>query len=201
LRIRFHFDTFAIGQIRRLTQMSIFRRSCNLVLAVALVLGGTGCSSESGSSAPEREFSMGTLVAVGGLTYTVIDQRWAEALPSSTGVRLPKERFLIIGISVTNGGGATAGIPLLTLVGSDGKEYQEETKGDGISNWLGYIRILEPAQTEHGRLLFDVPPGVYKLRVSSGGEPEDEVTALVTIPFRIETPSSVGEDTLTTPAQ
>jgi hypothetical protein len=182
--------------------MSLFRsRSCSLMLVAALVLGGTGCSSDSGPSAPEREVSMGTQITVGDLIYTVIDQRWAESLPSSTGLRLPKERFLILGISVTNGGSATGGIPLLTLVGSDGKEYQEETKGDGLSGWLGYIRILETAQTEHGRILFDVPPGAYKLRVSSGGEPEEEVSALVTIPFRLEAPTSVGEDTLAPPAQ
>lgn len=175
--------------------MSLFRYPNFAALGLALLaLTLGGCSKSDDSRTPEKVVEMGSPTAVGKLTYTIIDQRWAESLPGATGARLPQHRFLIIGLSVTNGGSDNAGVPLLSLVGSDGKEYQELSEGDGLAGWMGYIRIVEPVQTEHGKILFDVPPGAYKLRISSGGEPENEVTALVNIPFNVETPASVGSE-------
>ncbi len=50
---------------------------------------------------------------------------------------------------------------------------------------MGYLRLLQPRESRSGRLLFDVPQGAYKLRVSSGGDPESEQTALIDIPFQL----------------
>jgi hypothetical protein len=170
-------------------------RRMALGLAAAL-LGLAGCSREGGSTAPEQVVEMGTAVTVGPLSYTILDQRWHDSLPGGSGARMPNHRFLTLSLSVTNTGSEDAGIPLLSLIGSDGKEYQELSEGEGVTGWMGYIRLVDPAQTEHGRIVFDVPPGAYQLRVSSGGEPESEVTALVNIPFRIETPTTVDTETL-----
>lgn len=169
------------------------------VLTLAAALLAAGCARNRYADTPEPVVDMGAPIAVGPLTYTIIDQRWHDSLNASTGSRLPKHRFLSIQVTVTNGGSEQAGVPLLSLVGSDGKNYQEETNGDGLAGWLGYIRLLNPVQTEHGRILFDVPPGAYQLRVSSGGEPESETTALVRIPFQVEAPSSVGEESMAPP--
>lgn len=180
--------------------MSLFRSlKPGCVLAILALLCLPACTRQGADAVSEPMVEMGAPIATGPLTYTVIDQRWHESLPSSTGSRLPKHRFFSLHVTVTNGGAEQAGIPLLSLVGSGGKEYQEESNGDGLTGWMGYIRIIDPVQTEHGRILFDVPPGAYRLRVSSGGEPESEVTALVNIPFVVETPSSVGEETMTPP--
>lgn len=164
------------------------------VLAAALL--PAGCSRDRGADAPEPSVEMGTPITVGPLTYTIIDQRWHDSLNASTGARLPKHRFFSVQVTVTNGGAEPAGVPLLSLVGSNGATYQEESNGDGLAGWLGYIRLLNPVRTEHGRILFDVPPGAYQLRVSSGGEPESETTALVRIPFQVEAPGSVGEESM-----
>ena len=177
--------------------MSLFRSARATAAVAALVLSLASCSRRQAADAAESEVELGSAVSVGALTYTVIDQRWHESLNASTGPRLPQHRFFSASVSVTNGGADPAGVPLMTLVASDGKEYQELSNGDGLPGWLGYMRIVNPAQTEHGRILFDVPPGAYKLRVSSGGEPEKEITALVKIPFQVEAPASAGEETLT----
>jgi hypothetical protein len=44
-------------------------------------------------------------------------------------------------------------------------------------------------------LLFDVPQGACKLRISSGGDPESEQTALIELPlqFNSEVPRVPGE--------
>lgn len=164
---------------------------------LAAVLLMTGC--QRGGSANERVFQMGAPVAVGPLSYNVIDQNWYESLTTETGQRLPKHRFLILNLTVTNGGAGVQGVPLLTIVGSDGKEYMEETRGEGVPSWLGMIRSAGPAQTEQGNVLFDAPPGTYKLRVSSGGDPESEQTAMIVLPFRVEAPTTVGTDAIKPP--
>lgn len=178
--------------------MPLFRSSAAALIGAALLFAA-GCTRHRSSDTPEPVVEMGTPIAAGPLTYTIIDQRWHDSLIASTGSRLPKHRFFSVQVTVTNGGSEQAGVPLLSLVGSDGTTYQEEANGDGLTGWLGYIRMLNPVQTEHGRILFDVPPGAYQLRVSSGGEPESETTALVRIPFRVEAPSSVGEETMAPP--
>jgi hypothetical protein len=129
---------------------------------------------------------MGSQVAVGALTYTALETEWRDGLDSDKGPRTPKHRFLLIKVTITNGGGTESYAPLLYLVDGKGQEYIEEDKGDGVQNWMGTLRLLGPAQTSEGMLLFDVPQGSYQLRVSTGGDPEKEVAALVTIPFRLD---------------
>lgn len=176
--------------------MPLFRHSTAVLILTATTLVAAGCSRNRVADASEPLVEMGTPITVGPLTYTIIDQRWHDSLSTSAGQRLPKHRFLSVQVTVTNGGSEQAGVPLLSLVASGGKTYQEESNGDGLTGWLGYIRLLNPVQTEHGRILFDVPPGAYQLRVSSGGEPESETTALVRIPFQVEAPTSAGEESL-----
>jgi hypothetical protein len=47
---------------------------------------------------------------------------------------------------------------------------------------LGILRTLNPTETKDGRILFDVPPGTYSLRITDGGSQESERTALVALP-------------------
>ena len=169
------------------------------VAALAAILLMTGCRGSG--SANDRVFEMGAPVAVGALTYNVIDQTWYDALNTDTGQRIPQHRFLILNMTVTNGGAGVQGVPLLTIVGSDGKEYQEETRGEGVPSWMGMIRSAGPAQTEQGNIVFDAPPGKYKLRVSSGGDPESEQTAMINLPFRVDAPATVGTDAIKPPTK
>ncbi|HPQ17377.1 MAG TPA: DUF4352 domain-containing protein, partial [Bryobacteraceae bacterium] len=100
-------------------------------------------------------------------------------------VRIPEHRFLAIRLSVTNAGKATSGIPQLSLVNSRGERYPELTSGEGLTDWLGFLRQLKPGETEHGRVLFDVPTAAYRLRVTNDAEQENEVAALVDIPLQL----------------
>jgi hypothetical protein len=133
---------------------------------------------------------MGTAVTTGPLTYTADESEWHESLNSSKGPRLPTNRFLFIHVSITNASGEEHGAPLLELVNPQGQAFQEVSEGDGVPEWMGYLRLLQAHETRSGRLLFDVPPGSYQLRVAGGGDPETEQTALIDIPFQLtpETP-------------
>jgi hypothetical protein len=162
----------------------------------ALALALAGCKRSTGSAG--REYPMGAQVQVGPLIYTVIHAEWLNSLDASQGMRSPKNSFLAVQLSITNSGAADAGVPLLTLEDPSGKTYLEEDKGDGLEGWMGLLRLIKPAQTEQGRILFDVPPGVYRLRVTTGGDPEAEVYAHVKLTLRAD---EQKDDTAVIPAK
>jgi hypothetical protein len=131
---------------------------------------------------------MGEAVQVGPLIYTVLDAEWFDQLGDPPNVRVPQQRFLAIRVSVTNSGSGPSGVPTLRLEDSRGKAHEELTNGEGLSDWLGYLRTVKAAQTERGRLLFDVPLGTYRLRVVNDADPENERVALVEIPLQLGSP-------------
>lgn len=150
--------------------------------ALAICLLSAGCRPQVTTRA---EFQMGEKVPAGPLTYTVVEKVWRSQLGEMFQTRMPQNRFLVITISATNGGGAEVSVPLLQLEGSDGKTYQEVANGEGLDNWFGILRTLEPAQTGQGRILFDVPLSSYRLRLSDGDSVSGHY-AYVQIPLQID---------------
>lgn len=156
------------------------------LLAVACLISAGGCKTKSGSG-PEQVVSMGSTVAVGGLKYTVFQTEWKENLEGPQGVRTPKNRYMLLHLAVENASGDETGIPMFQLVNEKGELFDEENNGNGVTDWLGYLRTAKANSSERGTVLFDVPQTGYKLRVSSGGDdPEKEKTALVDIPLRVD---------------
>lgn len=151
--------------------------------ALAAALCMSGCSREK---IAEQVSPMGDHVSVGPITYSVFEASWKDDLPGSTGRRIPKNRFLVIRLTVTNGGSKDFSLPMLRLEGSDGKTYMEEDTGEGVESWLGLIRVISATQTADGRILFDVPPGTYKLQVVDDGDLENQKVRYVEIPFNVE---------------
>ena len=96
-----------------------------------------------------------------------------------------QNRFLVISISATNGGGSQVSVPMLELESPDGKIYKELENGEGVDNWFGILRTMEPAQTLQGRILFDVPLSSYRLKLSDGDSVSGHF-AYVQIPLQID---------------
>ena len=48
-----------------------------------------------------------------------------------------------------------------------------------------------PASTIRGSLVFDVPAGDYYLRITDGGDLENERTALIEIPMTLDAPGAL----------
>ncbi len=153
--------------------------------AVGLCAIAVGCSPRSTSEANLKMYAMGERAQAGALIYTVTEAEWLDRLGEEPNVRIPANKFLALEVSVTNSGASTSAIPLLSLVDARGQRYQEQTNGEGLAEWLGFLRRLKPAETEHGRVLFDVPPAGYRLRVVNDAEPENERAALVDIPLQL----------------
>lgn len=158
-----------------------------LLLPLALVLAG--CQREVDQ---KLTYAMGERVSNGPLTYVVVESAWATQLGDVFQARVPQNRFLLLSISVTNGGGGPVSLPLLNLEDGNGKVYQELSDGTGVTNWIGILRTIDPGQTQQGRLLFDVPLTSFRLRLPNDGEPGYEKFALVDIPLHIDSDEIVS---------
>jgi hypothetical protein len=170
-------------EVLKSTNVAMFAAACTLALS--------GCQK---SAAPERVGAMGAQVAAGQLTYTAVETEWRDSIETSKGPRIPKNRFLLVNVTVLNASSEQKAVPLLQVVDAKGGVHAEIAEGDGVADWMGYLRLLQPRESRSGRLLFDVPQGGCKLRVSSGGDPETEQTALIDLPLQLnsEVPRTPG---------
>lgn len=180
--------------------MTYYSRRAAIVAALIALAVAPACKTGTTGSA-EQTVSMGSTVAVGGLKYTVFQAEWKESLDSPQGARTPKNRYLLLHLAVENTTTEETGIPMLRLVNDKGEGFDEESNGNGVSDWLGFLRTAKPSSTERGTVVFDVPQTGYKLRVSSGGDdPEKEKTALIEVPLRIDVDTQQAPLPVDTPA-
>ncbi len=201
LHVSGFFDMVAKVEMRRIHPVPVNfftsrRRVCAGALAAAAALLLAGCDRQSASS---KVYEMGEEIATGSLVYVVTQTTWAEQLEGPAGLRIPTNKFLMVNVTVKNAGRDAAGVPLLAVIDTGGKEYMELDKGDGVPQWLGALRTLLAGASDSGNMLFDVPQGTYKLRVSSGGDVEKESTALVNMPYGVESGKTAPAYTLPTP--
>jgi hypothetical protein len=169
---------------------------CLKLCAVAAMAVLTSCSNPAGGSksGADKTYVMGAPAAVGPLSYTVLHSEWRESLETGDGVTTPKNRFLVLDLSIVSGGTEDTGVPLLSLVDDKGTRIMEEQKLAGLTSWLGLMRVLRPVETMSGKIVFDVPMAAYKLVITSGGDLEKEQEAFIEIPLRLEGQSMPGAD-------
>jgi Domain of unknown function (DUF4352) len=124
---------------------------------------------------------MGERAQVGPLIYTVFDSRWEISLGEQPTPRIPTNRFLIMNVSIVNSGGQASSVPTLTLIDDGGEAYQELDNGEGVANWLGFVRRVRPAESAQGTIVFDVPQKRFKLRVAD----EEDRYGYINIPLSL----------------
>lgn len=152
----------------------------SLLTAVLL----SGCSQKA---FPVRTYQMGEKVSLGSTVYTVFETQWLTHIGVPPDEKVPQNRYFLVRFSAVNGGGADLMLPALAVEDDTGKSYAEVTSDVGAPQWVGLVRQVHPAESIAGNMVFDCPPGHYKLRLS------DEVSgheALIDIPltFTAETP-------------
>jgi hypothetical protein len=127
---------------------------------------------------------MGERAQAGHLIYTVLDTRWAISLGQPPTPRIPTNRYLLINLVIINGGANPFDVPTFSLVDDAGQVYQELESGEGVPNWIGFVRRVSPADSLQGIIAFDVPQKEFKLRVAG----EEDSAAMVKIPLSIGEP-------------
>ncbi len=145
--------------------------------AAALVLSLGGCAERS---LPVQTYAMGDKVFVGHLAYTILETQWLTQLGEGAAARIPQNRFFLVRASIVNGGGSEVVAPTLSIENDRGTVYPELSSGDGVPRWIGYLRQIKPADSAQGNLVFDAPPGHYKLRVL---DEDSNNAALIDIPL------------------
>ncbi len=131
-------------------------------------------------------FQMGERAEIGSFVYSVLEARWAQQLGEGPSPRLPRASFLLLRVSATNGSARNFTIPQMVLVAPAGEEHPELSEGEGVADWIGLLRGVEPLETKTRWVLFDVPRADYRLRVADDAfDPADEKTALIEVPIRL----------------
>ena len=142
----------------------------------------SGCSSTGSAT---RIYQMGERAEVGSLVYSVLECRWATQFGEGAGSRTPRDRFLLLRLSVTNSSSREVSVPLTAVETAGGSSFDELTQVEGVPEWLGVLRKLKPVETVFGWVVFDVPQGDYKLRVADDALIAEEArTALIEVPLR-----------------
>jgi hypothetical protein len=134
---------------------------------------------------------MGERIQAGNLIYTILEVDWLEQISGT----VPKEsnsKFAVVRLSVTNAGNKEMSLPMLQLVDDKGNGVMELAEIEGVEEWLGVLRNISPAETIQGRIVFEVTPKNYLLRVTDAGEPDRERFAMVNIPLRLDQKAPVS---------
>lgn len=147
-----------------------------LLLSAAIYIG---CNA-SVSNNVTPIYGMGDRAPVNRLIYTAFDTHWMPQLETGVVPRIPKDRFFLVRVSILNGGNSEVVLPTLTIVDEKGQKYQELSEGDGVPEWLGYVRRVKPAETLAGNIVFDAPPQNYKLELTDESQ---EKKAMIEIPM------------------
>jgi len=157
--------------------MRYFRHAAGGALLLSLA-AWSGCAPEAAPGAAVHP--MGERVTTGSLVYNVFEAQWKAQLGDGAQARVPKDRFLLVRLSIANGGSAELMVPTLSIVDDSGQTYQELSDGESVPNWIGFLRHVKPAENLEGNIVFDVPPKHYRLRVA---DENGQKTADVDIPL------------------
>ena len=153
------------------------------LLPVLCLAAMTAACSRSKDISVLGTFQLGDRVQAGPLLYQASETEWRTDLGSD---RVPKDRFLLVKMSIENTGNRTIAVPGFELRSADGKSYQEVMERvEKVDNWLGMLRSVEPGKKIQGYAVFDVPVGAYSLAVSDAGDVANEKHALIKIPVEI----------------
>jgi hypothetical protein len=153
--------------------------------ALAALLSLTSCSG--GKDTSIKVFEVGSRAEVGHIVYTVFETQWLPSIGAGDSQRVPKNRFFLIRLSAVNSGSEEVLVPNMTLQDDQGNTIEELENGDGVNQWIGYLRKVRPADSLAGNVVFDAQPKHYRLRLT---DENGENPALVDIPlsFSAETP-------------
>ncbi|HUI54888.1 MAG TPA: DUF4352 domain-containing protein [Bryobacteraceae bacterium] len=155
-----------------------------LSLTAAVALSLNSCGSKP---AAVRTYDLGQRVELGHLIYTVFETQWLPVIGTGLGARVPQNRFFLVRMTIVNAGSEELLAPNLSIEDDQHNSYDELSNGDGVPQYLGYLRRLKPAESLAGNIVFDAPPKHFKLKVT---DENGDQSAYVDIPlnFTAETP-------------
>ena len=165
--------------------MHPIKKQTMLASAAVLALLSVFSCSETKKESSAKPWHVGERVPLGPFTYSVIESEWKTELTGSKGRIDPKQRFLVLKLTVANTAEERKSISLLQVRNDKGEEFPEMQELEGVPDWLGILRDVQPKKSDTGVIVFDVPFGHYRLIVNDGGVAGEERTSLVDIPLNM----------------
>jgi hypothetical protein len=158
-----------------------------LLLAVAVAAVSLLSSCGGDKPLPVRTYTMGEKVTVGHIVYTVFETQWLTHIGAGPDARVPQNRFFLVRMSALNSLSTDIIVPNFTLEDDNGNTYPELSSGEGVPQYIGYLRTVKGTDTVDGNAVFDAPPRHYKMKIS---DETSERAAYIDIPltFVSETP-------------
>ena len=132
-----------------------------------------------------RTVEMGEQAIIGPYRYKAYETLW----PLSLGERIPKDRFLVVKLTVENDVDQHSTIPSIDLVDDAGNVIPELSDGTGVEHWLGMVRTLTKDQQVDGTVVFDVAPRQYMLRVAD----DTDEFMYIRIPLNLNSEAPQGQ--------
>jgi len=161
-------------------------RFCVAGIVLASMLGSQGCAGRGDVATTVHQ--MGERVQIGPLIYTVLEVEWLSQLGSENpkSPQAPENKFAVIRLTITNSGNREISLPLLQIEDEKGNRYMELAEVQELDEWMGVLREISPAETMQGKIVFELKPQSYRLRLTNAAEPDVERFAYVTIPLRLD---------------
>ena len=150
--------------------------------AVLALLSVFSCG-ETKKESSAKPWQMGEKVPLGPFTYSVIESERKTELTTSKGRLDPKQRFLVLQLTVSNGSTERKALSFLQIRNDKGEEFPEVQDLEGMPGWMGILRDIPPAGSVTGNIVFDAPLGHYRLVLNDGGAAGEERTSLVDLPL------------------
>jgi hypothetical protein len=125
-------------------------------------------------------YNLGERAPVGHIVYKVFETQWLTHIGQGADARVPQNRFFLVRMSAVNGFGADVTVPNFRIEDDSGNSYNELSSGEGVPQYIGYLRNVKPAESVQGNAIFDAPPRHYKMRVA---DETGEKIAYIDIPL------------------
>lgn len=169
-------ETILVHHIKKQTMLAS--------LAALAFLSVCSCSQVKRESTT-KPWQMGEKVPLGPFTYSVIESDWKTELTGSRGRLDPKQRFLVLKLTVANSARERKALSFLSIRNEKGDEFPELQDVEGVPGWMGFLREIPPGGTDSGIIVFDAPLGHYRLVLNDGGLPGEERISLVDLPLQM----------------
>jgi hypothetical protein len=73
-----------------------------------------------------------------------------------------------VDLAIRNNDKSASVLAPVKLIDTEGREYDESSKGIFLDNSFGLLKKMNPGVSSRGYVVFDVPRGKYALKVSGG---------------------------------
>ena len=174
-------------------------RHLRLVLLFAAVAAASVlcCCGDGSEKNPDvLTYKLGEPITLGHINYTVFETQWLTQLGSGAEARAPQNRFFLVRMKAHNALSTDVIVPNLSIEDDNGHVYQELNSGEGVPQYIGYLRSVRANDERQGNVLFDAPAAHYKMKLT---DETGDKTAYVDLPLSfaaesVTMPEAAGGD-------